>query len=241
MQTVIDLLHSKHLIWQGSKPQHSVETLSTGYKELDTQLDGGLPCHGVVEISSDLGIGELRLLTPYIKTNSKQRLSVFINSPGHLCSEYLTQQDIDIHRVIMIFPKTEKEALWSAEQCLKSGCCGSVTLWHPSLEVHQARRLQVASETGQCLMFLFKTEQKHQVSLPISLSIQLQPEENGIKVALHKRKGGWLKSSFSVDMGHRWPYLVQKQRSTFTTNDFNHQDPINNHDNVAHFPPLKQG
>ncbi|MFC1235079.1 translesion DNA synthesis-associated protein ImuA [Vibrio sp. F74] len=227
MQTAIDLLHSKHLIWQGSKPQNPVETHPTGYIELDKQLGGGFPTHGVVEISSAFGIGELRLLTPYIKENGKQRLSVFINPPGHLCSEYLIQQGIDLKRVVMIFPKTKKEALWSAEQSLKSGCCGSVTLWHPSLEVHQARRLQVASETGQCLNFLFKTKQKYQISLPISLSMQLQPQANAIQVTLHKRKGGWLKSTFSVDMSRRWAHLNQEESTEQS--------------NITPFPLLKRG
>jgi hypothetical protein len=128
----------------------------------------------------------------------------------------------------MIFPKTENEALWAAEQCLKSGCCGSVILWHPSLEVHQARRLQVASETGECLNFLFKTEQKHQMSLPISLSMQLSPDTNGIKVDIHKRKGGWLKSSFSINMLSRWSQLKQDNKEK-------------EENNIRPFPPLKRG
>lgn len=231
MLDVIDFLHSKHLIWQGSEPQKTINTHPTGYTELDEQLGGGFPEHGVVEISSDLGIGELRLLTPYIKEVSKQRLSIFINPPGHLCSEYLMQQGIDLHRVIMIFPQTDKEALWAAEQSLKSGCCGSVTLWHPSLEVHQARRLQVASETGQCLNFLFKTEQ-HQISLPISLSMQLQSQVNGIKIDIHKRKGGWLKTSFSINMNHRWPYLEQShERIT---------EHLETQNNVTQLPSLRR-
>jgi len=233
MQTVIDLLHSKHLIWRGSDTHNTAHTQPTGYTELDKQLGGGFPEHGVIEITSDLGIGELRLLTPYIKESSKEKLSIFINPPAHLCSEYLIQQGIDLHHVIMIFPKTGNDALWAAEQSLKSGCCGSVTLWHPSLEVHQARRLQVASKTGQCLHFLFKTEQRDQVSLPISLSMQLQPQVNGIKIVAHKRKGGWLKSTFFINMSGRWPYL--------TKSDHLITDKQKKPNNVTLFPPLKRG
>ena len=212
MPSIIDLLHSKHLIWQGSEQQEPTKTQSTGYPELDDQLDGGFPTHGVVEISSELGIGELRLLTPFIKTYGKQRLSVFINPPAYLCSEYFHQQGIELHRLITLFPKTEKEALWATELSLKSGCCSSVILWHSYLQVHQARRLQVASETGKCLSFLFKTERSNQVSLPISLTMQLRAEESGIQATIHKRKGGWKKSTFSINMSHKWSYLKQKEK-----------------------------
>ena len=235
MPSVIDLLHSKHLIWQGSKQQEPINTQSTGYPELDAQLDGGFPIHGVVEICSELGIGELRLLTPFIKASGKKKLSVFINPPAYLCSEYLDQQGIDLHRLITIFPKTEKEALWATEQSLKSGCCSSVILWHPCLQVHQARRLQVASETGQCLNFLFKTEQHEQVSLPISLTMQLQAEESGIQATIHKRKGGWKKSTFSIDMSHKWAYLRQQAKSLPTS------IPTKKQDNIALFPLQRRG
>lgn len=195
------------MIWRGDQTQYNPDTLSTGYTELDAQLNGGFPLYGVVEITSNLAIGELRLLTPTIQSTGKKKLSVFINPPGYLCSEYLAQQGISLERVIMIFPQTSSKALWAAEQCLKSGCCGTVTLWHPSLEIHQARRLQVASETGGCLHFLFKTETQQKISLPVSLSMQLTAKENGITVTVNKRKGGWLKATFFIEMTELWPQL----------------------------------
>lgn len=213
MNSVIDLLQAKQLLWQGSQQKVYTETQPSGYIELDEQLNGGFPTHGVIEINSPLAIGELLLLTPYIKENGQNLLSVFINPPGHINSEYFTQQGMDLDKLILLFPKTEQEALWAAEQCLKSGCCGSVLLWHPSLEVHQARRLQVASETGQCLHFLFKTEQKSQMTLPISLSLTLQAEQNGLHVAINKRKGGWLKQAFSINIHQYWPNLIQQKQT----------------------------
>lgn len=212
MHPVIDLLQTKQLIWRGSQQKVNSATQTSGYNELDEQLNGGFPTYGVVEVNSPQGIGELRLLTPYIKQKAQKRLSVFINPPGYLCSEYFVQQEIELNKLILLFPKTAKEALWAAEQCLKSGSCGSVTHWHPSLEIHQAKRLQVASETGQCLHFLFKTDNSSQLTLPISLSLTLQPEADGIAVAIHKRKGGWLKRCFTIDVHQKWPHLMSHTR-----------------------------
>ncbi|NOI66354.1 translesion DNA synthesis-associated protein ImuA [Vibrio sp. 99-8-1] len=208
MHPVIDLLQTKQLIWRGSQQKINATTHTSGYSELDKQLKGGFPTYGVIEVNSPQGIGELRLLTPYIKQKGQQRLSVFINPPGYLCSEYFVQQEIELNKLILLFPKTAKEALWAAEQCLKSGSCGSVTLWHPSLEIHQAKRLQVASETGQCLNFLFKMDTRCQLTLPISLSLTLQPDSNGLTVTIHRRKGGWLKTRFTIDVHQKWPHLA---------------------------------
>lgn len=210
MHSVIELLQNNHLIWQGIDQKSNIDTISTGYTGLDKQLGGGFPVHGVIEISSECGIGELRLLTHYIK-NNKQRLSLFINPPGNLCSEFLAQQGMDLSQIVLLFPKTEQEALWAAEQGLKSGSCASVLLWHPSLEVHQARRLQVASETGHCLHFFFRTEQSYRINLPISLSMRLHPYSKGVKVTLNKRKGGWLHSTFCIDLTNEWPYLFNNE------------------------------
>lgn len=207
MNPVIDLLQTKQLIWQGSQQRVINNTTSSGYTEFDEQLNGGFPEHGVIEINSSLGIGELLLLTPYIKKHSQNRLSIFINPPGHLSSDYFIQQKINLNQIIILFPKNQNEALWAAEQCLKSGCCGSVTLWHPSLAIHQAKRLQVASETGQCLHFVFKTKHKHQINLPVSLNLVLRAEENKLKVTINKRKGGWLKRSFSINIHQYWPHF----------------------------------
>ncbi|WCE30653.1 translesion DNA synthesis-associated protein ImuA [Vibrio sp. SCSIO 43137] len=211
MNPVIDMLQHKRLIWQGAQTNNPSDSISSGYPQLDNQLGGGFPLHGVIEIISASGIGELRLLTPYILAQGENRLTVFINPSGYLCADYFTQQGIDLSRMLMLFPKTAQEALWAAEQCLKSGCCGSVSLWHSELEIHQAKRLQVASETGQCLNFLFKTASQSGITLPISLSLTLNAGSEGLHISIHKRKGGWLKSSLTLDVHKAWPHLVRYQ------------------------------
>lgn len=211
MNPVIDMLQHKQLIWQGTQTNNLSDNTSTGYPQLDKQLGGGFPRHGVIEIMSPSGIGELRLLTPYILAQGEERFTVFINPPGYLCADYFTQQGIDLSRMLILFPKTAQEALWAAEQCLKSGCCGSVTLWHSELEIHQAKRLQVASETGQCVNFLFKINSQSGITLPISLSLTLNAEAGGLHISIHKRKGGWLKSSVTLDVHKEWPHLIRYQ------------------------------
>ncbi|WP_428774019.1 translesion DNA synthesis-associated protein ImuA [Vibrio sp.] len=208
MYELIDRLKQKQWLWQGSDTPTSSNRFPTGFELLDRKLDGGLPARGVVEIQSQSGIGELRLLLPHIKAHSQQRLAVFIQPPGCLSAEMLHASGLDLEQLLMITPTDSKQALWAAEQCLKSGACANVLLWHPELEVHQARRLQVASEQGDCLQFLFKSERANSFSLPVSLSLTLQPHAQGLEVTITKRKGGWSHGRFVIEMSHLWPGLT---------------------------------
>ncbi|MGF1720270.1 translesion DNA synthesis-associated protein ImuA [Vibrio kyushuensis] len=225
MCELIEQLKNNQMIWQGAHTPVSGEYLPTGFETLDQKLEGGYPRHGVVEVQSLSGIGELRLMFPHIKQNDTERLSVFIQPPGYLCAEQLEAEDIDNQKVLIMYPQTQQQALWAAEQCLKSGACSNVFLWHSDLEVHQARRLQVASEEGDCLQFIFRQQQQGRFSLPVSLSMTLAPHRSGLEVTITKRKGGWPQGSFILHMEHLWPSLTLDQTS-----------PI-----IVPFPLLKQG
>jgi len=50
---------------------------------------------------------------------------------------------------LWIAPKDRVDALWAAEQMLRSGLHGVVALWSPALEAPIERRLQLAAETGR--------------------------------------------------------------------------------------------
>lgn len=208
MYELIEHLKQKQWLWSGSQTPDNDDYYSTGYDLLDQKLEGGFPKHGVIELQGAASIGELRLLLPHLKNTSQERLSVFIQPPGYLCAEQLNNQGLDNNKVLLIYPQNEKQALWAAEQCLRSGACSNVLLWHSELEVHQARRLQVASEHGNCLHFLFKTKQKSLFSLPVSLSMTLLPHALGVEVTITKRKGGWPQGSFVIDMSAAWPSLT---------------------------------
>ncbi|TWD40406.1 recA DNA recombination protein [Vibrio crassostreae] len=210
MHELIKSLQDRQLIWKGLQSTTQRSTTSTGYPQLDKQLDGGFPTHGVIEVESQQGIGELRLLTPYLAQQNSQKLAIFINPPGKICAEFFSSQGIELDNILVIEPQRDLDALWAAEQCLKSGACHSVLLWGADLEIHQTKRLQAASETGKCLQFHFKATSHNQLSLPVSLSMKLSSHAQGLKVEVTKRKGSWSYGSFILDMTHNWPLLTEK-------------------------------
>jgi hypothetical protein len=162
-------------------------------------------------------------------------LAIFINPPGKICAEFFSSQGIELENILVIQPQRALDALWAAEQCLKSGACHSVLLWGADLEIHQTKRLQAASETGKCLQFHFKATSHNQLSLPVSLSMKLSSHAQGLKVEVTKRKGSWSYGSFILDMSQNWPLLTEK----ITLQDSSHSALSNN--TVLAFPIAKQG
>ncbi|EFP97353.1 translesion DNA synthesis-associated protein ImuA [Vibrio caribbeanicus] len=208
MYELIENLKEKQWLRSGSLNSQELGIHPTGHKKLDSTLNGGFPKHGVIEVKSPSGIGELRLLLPHIKNTSQDRLCVFIQPPGYLCTEQLVSLGINANNILLIYPENEQHALWAAEQCLRSGACSNVLLWHAGLEIHQAKRLQVASERGQCLHFYLKTGSPESFSLPITLNMTLSPHDLGLEVSITRRKGGWLNERCIVDMTSTWPELT---------------------------------
>jgi len=211
MSDLIDLLERKRLIWQGRYSQPAPEVVSSGYPLLDEKLAGGLPKTGVVSIQSSIGIGELRILMNILL--SKSRLVVFINPPGFLCAEFLYHQGIDLNNVLVIYPRRKNEALWAAEQCLKSGACSAVLLWQHAFEIHQVKRLKIACDEGDCLQFLMRGCARTEASLPVSLSMHLAPHSQGLDVSITKRKGGWPIPAFTLDVSTYWPVFCYAKAS----------------------------
>jgi len=81
-------------------------------------------------------------------------------------------------------------------------------LWQNHLEIHQVQRLQLACDKGECRQFIFRAQSHQNLSLPVNLSLQLQPEERGIGITVTKRKGAWPSTKFSLDMSSYWPSLA---------------------------------
>lgn len=216
MHPTISYLKNKNLLWQANHTQSTENGQRTGFKELDNALQGGFPEYGVIDIRSQLGIGELRLLLPSILTKQQARQSelvTFIAPPMSINSEMLAEFGFTLNQVMVVQPLLNKQVLWSAEQSIKSGCCHSVILWHDSLSVTQVKRLQLAAEKGHCLLFIIRHPRQEHISLPVTLGIILSPSKVGIKAQITKRKGTCSNTSFDIYMGAYWPELSQPEDS----------------------------
>ncbi|MDC2890134.1 translesion DNA synthesis-associated protein ImuA [Psychrosphaera algicola] len=215
----IDKYQNRGLIWYGNKNDQLVGRVKTGFVTLDNALSGGLPPQGVMEIKTPMGIGELRLMLPYLKQKQTLGLLVFIGPPAMLDAEFLAANDIDLSKVLVISEYESERMLWVAEQCLKSGSCGAVLLWQKTLSIKQSRRLLLASEQGESSLLLYRimTHQQEQTgvfSIPSNVSMTLAPAPEGITVNIDKQRGGRSFKGLSVDMRDIWPDLTTSPIST---------------------------
>jgi len=178
-----------------------IHRLPTGAKNLDEALQGGIPASGLVRVVSHSGIGELTLFAPFLQQYRQKKLLFFINAPGALQATYLHFNDINSSRVYQVYAQDEKEALWSAEQCLRSGACHVVLLWCPLLTQVQARRLQVAAHQNETLCLLYQSRQQAKATgpLPISLDMTMAAVTDGLSIDINKSVGGHTIHNIRVD------------------------------------------
>jgi cell division inhibitor SulA len=183
-------------IWQASATSQPKPGISSGHAELDRLLHlNGWPKGEITEIiSGNTGIGELQLLLPTLAKLNNQNRWITLIAPPHL--PYLAswqQAGISSSRLLLIFPKNHHDALWAAEQCLKSKTCSSLLFWLADKTVadKNLRKLQLASQQGDCWTVLFRPgTTKHSIS-PAALQLALSSVNTKLQVHILKQKGGW--------------------------------------------------
>lgn len=204
-----ELKQQGHIWHLDQAPVTAHRLCPTGFNELDQLLGGGWPTQQVIELRTAFGIGEFRLLLPYLQQQSSRRkLQVYINAPAPLHAPFLSQQGLPLWQQLDV-RTAEQDALWAAEQCLKSGCCSSVLLWQQDLTIARLKRLQLAAAEGQAELFLLRDAGQSQLSLPVGLSLALSADPQGLTVRVLKRRGGWPGAQQLVNFSQRWPRLVQ--------------------------------
>jgi len=206
MNPILHELETKQWIWSAAKTEQMATQkarLETGYGALDQALSGGFPSAGMIHISSYLGCGELRLMLDVLQKQSKEandKLWIFIAPPFQLNAEFLLSENIRLEQLLVIHPGSDDEALWSTEQCAKSGACEGVFIWQKNLSHMQIRKLELAALHGQSHCFWFDNSEHLGTNLPLSLSLSLKRENEALLVKINKQKVGWAKPSVRVKL-----------------------------------------
>lgn len=205
-----DLKQQGHIWCLNDAPPAQQALAPTGFAELDLLLGGGWPTQQVIELRTAFGIGEFRLLLPYLQQQARLgKLQAYINTPAQLHAPFLSSQGLPLWQLLDVRAQ-DRDALWAAEQCLKSGCCSTVLLWQHALDIARLKRLQLAAAEGQAELFLLRPAGQAQLSLPVGLSLALSPADQGIEVRVLKRRGGWPGARQLVNFSARWPRLIKQ-------------------------------
>lgn len=181
----LEQLKQQGLVWNFDQQQPFLRQ-ATGYPELDDLLLGGWPTHDVIEVISPSFCGENRLFWPWLL--QQQGLKFWINPPAPLYGAALP--DTLRPYCLQVNTQNSADALWASEQCLQSGRAASVFLWtKEALNISQCKKLQLAATHGHTPLMLFSQPRQHDLPLPLSLSLELQPRTEGLQIHVRKLKG----------------------------------------------------
>lgn len=186
------LLRDHPLLWRNADAGRAAAPgLATGFPALDAALPGGgWPVGALVEIVAERwGNGELRLLLPALAAISRSRRLAWVAPPLIPYAPALAAAGMDLARNVVVSPAGEaagREILWAAEKLLASPCCGMVLVWPPVLRPRDARRLQLAAQSGGGTGVVFR---QRNVPSPAALRLAVQPCQRGLRVEILKTRG----------------------------------------------------
>jgi hypothetical protein len=187
----LDTLLEGRRVWRGqpvaapaTAPQH------TGYPRLDQVLPaGGWPEHALSEVLIPVdGGGELALVWPTLaRLTQAGQTVVLVAPPYRVHASAWHSAGLDL-RHLQIVEASHRDALWAAEQCLRSGACRAVLCWPHKADDRALRRLGVAADTGQCLGIAFRSLREAANPSPAALRLAIDPVRRAVRVL--KCRGG---------------------------------------------------
>ena len=205
-------------VWRGGELEHVVhQVVPTGHARLDAELPGGgWPMGTLSEVLHDgVGIGEVSFLAGALARAAEgARMIAWINATHLPYAPALAQAGIPLERCLVVRPADREDALWAAEQSLKSGACGAVLLWMERFAEEYAwlRRLQMAAESGRAMAVLFRSTAAERHSTPSHLRVVVASDRTQMTVRIPKRRGPPLHQSIPCSGSHS-NFLPSRSRS----------------------------
>jgi len=191
--TALEEILQRHRVWLGGAPSVSaIPAISTTYPDLDRQLPGGgWPTGALTEIlAGHRGCGELQLVLPALAALTWAGKRVAWIAPPHLpYAPALAAAGIDLAQLAVVRAPGRRDALWAAEQVLRSGSCHALLAWFPRSNYDELRRLAVAAEASPAWVALFRPPEAAAGPSPACLRIALEPEGDALSLRILKRRG----------------------------------------------------
>ena len=169
----LDAMLAERRLWRGQPASRPRGRNPSGHAALDALLpEGGWPEAALTELllAAD-GLGELRLLLPTLARLTQAAQGGAVVAPPYLpYPDGWRQAGVDLAHV-HVLDAAPRDALWAAEQCLRSGCMGAVLAWPRQADDRALRRLQVAADGGRTPGFVFRALREAANPSPAALRI----------------------------------------------------------------------
>ncbi len=220
-------------VWRGGELENAVHpTMPTGHAALDRELPGGgWPTGTLSEVLHDgVGIGEVSFLSGALaKASEGDRMIAWVNPPHLPYAPAIAQSGVAPESCLVVRPANREDALWAAEQALRSGACGAVLFWlsaaasdrprRGSDEYACLRRLQMAAEAGRAMAVFFRASVAEKLSTPAHLRVVLTREAGELKLRIPKRRGPPLAAPIALNVGQqkkRPAFVPERPRAAFS-------------------------
>jgi len=171
--------------------------LPTGHAALDAHLPGGgWPLDGMVEIlQTQPGRHAWQLLLPALAQAVRSQVGpvVLVGQPFAPFGPSLAAQGLPGERLLCVHSAAPVARLWATEQALRCAEVAAVLAWLPRARGPELRRLHIAAQQHNRLLFVFREERARQEASPARLRLLLEGagDEGGSSLQLHilKRRG----------------------------------------------------
>jgi len=198
----------RHPVWRGGSLAQAMAALPSGFSALDAELPGGgWPRRVLTEVlAGEPGIGELQVILPSLAALTRSgRRTVWIAPPYIPYPPALAAASVDLANVLIVRSADRRDALWAAEQALRSGSCHALAGWLANPRYAELQRLAVAAEASHAAAFLFRPLAAANESSPAALRILLEPATVPVHlpelhVRIVKRRGAPLARAVRLDL-----------------------------------------
>jgi hypothetical protein len=208
--SLADILQ-RQSVWRGGAPAAAaglgIPVAPTGFAALDAQLPGGGWPAGLVEILHRTdGVGELQVVLPALAAlTAAGRRVVWLAPPYLPYAPALRAAGVRLDCLTVVRAPGRRDALWAAEQALRSGAFHGLLLWLPKASYPELRRLAVAAQAGPGFALAFRPPEAGCESSPAVLRLALESGERQLGISILKRRGRPLASSFPLPIERPFP------------------------------------
>ena len=179
-------------VWQGLEMACAeAGTVPSGHALLDVELPGGGWPLGLVEVLQERPEQHVWQLTAPALAHSLQANAgpvVLVAAPFEPFVPGLQAQGIAGDRLLWIRAVRPAERLWAAEQALRCAEVAAVLAWLPQAKSAELRRLQMAAQQHQHLLFVFRTLRSVQDASPARVRLQVAGSGE-MELRILKRRG----------------------------------------------------
>ncbi|MEC5161544.1 MULTISPECIES: translesion DNA synthesis-associated protein ImuA [unclassified Janthinobacterium] len=178
-------------LWRASQLAYSAtRCVDTGFAALSAQLPGGgWPTGTLIDLLvQQTGSGEMRLLSPALARLPK--LPIVLLQPPHPPQALaLAALGLAPSQLLWVRSGSSGDALWAAENVLRSGSCAALLFWQNHARGETLRRLHLAAQSGDTLFCMLRPLASAQDASPAPLRLSLRPAAGGVDIGFVKRRG----------------------------------------------------